>query len=596
MHSLFTSLSVALLSVALLAGCSHHGTDASVPPPAALNPTGTTNDNVAATEKSAPLRPSQAAIASAHALSTQAGMEVLAQGGNAFDAAIAVAASLGVVEPYSAGIGGGGFWLLYLAEQDEYKFIDAREMAPAAAHKDYFLNPDGSVNRDRAVNGPTAAGIPGQAAAFVHLAEHYGQLPLTTSLQAAIDQAKNGFEVDAHYQKLMGFRLQAVRRYEESANLFLQDNDIPEVGYRIRQPDLANTLTALALRGFDGFYKGPVAEKMVVSVKEHGGDWTLQDLANYHVVEREPIDLSVAGKRLISAPPPSSGGIALAQMLKMLHLANPNWAQLPTVEQTHLLAEVMRRAYKDRAEHLGDPDFYPVPVEQLLSDQRAQDWVASIDMDRATPSLSLKGNKNLHEGFHTTHLSVLDQYGNRVSATLSINLPFGSAFTAEGTRILLNNEMDDFSAKPDAPNAYGLVGNEANAIAPGKRPLSSMTPSMLESDGQIAIWGTPGGSRIITMVFLGLLEHLQDKPVADWVSRPRFHHQYLPDVIQHEPNTFSAAEMQALEAKGHTLKSVGRQYGNMQAILWDLESNTVTAAADPRGVGTAQTQIPAQTH
>ncbi|MAE20803.1 MAG: gamma-glutamyltransferase, partial [Pseudomonas sp.] len=437
----------------------------------------------------------KAAIASAHPLATQAGLNILHQGGNAFDAAIAVAASLGVVEPYSAGIGGGGFWLLYRAQDDSYHFVDARETAPQAFHRDYYLDAEGNVDRDKAVNGATAGGIPGQPAAFVHLAEHYGKLPLTQTLSAAITQAKEGFPVDSHYQKLIGFRLDAVQRYPESARIFLDDSRIPDEGFVLKQPELAATLERLASEGFDGFYRGPLANTMVTEVNAAGGSWTLDDLAGYTVKERAPIRVTVGNTEFISAPPPSSGGIAIAQMLKMLE--HFNWTDLNDADQIHLLTEVMRRAYRDRAEYLGDPDFVDVPVDALISEARNSAWAKSIDMAKATPSLTLAGPKNIEEGFHTTHLSIVDAEGNRVSATLSINLPFGSAYTIPGTGILLNNEMDDFSAKPGEPNAYGLVGNDANAIAPGKRPLSSMSPSMLESEDNIAILGTPGGSRII---------------------------------------------------------------------------------------------------
>lgn len=533
------------------------------------------------------------AVASAHPLATQAGMDILAQGGNAFDAAVAVAASLGVVEPYSAGLGGGGFWLIYQADSKRYTFIDAREKAPQTAHADYYLDDKGQVDRDKAINGPTAAAIPGQPAALVHLTETYGTLPLKETLKSAIKQAREGFPVYEHYRTLMKYRLAAVRRYQHSRQIFLDQGKIPSTGYLIKQPDLATTLEAMAKRGFDGFYTGDVAQKLVASVRQQGGDWTLEDLKNYQVVERAPIRIQFGDYDVISAPPPSSGGIAIAQMLKMLaQKAVPNWRTLNPVQQTHLLVEVMRRAYKDRAEYLGDPDFVDIPQDMLLSDAHAQQWVSSLSMKQATPSLSLKGNKNLQEGFHTTHLSVIDQQGNMVSATLSINLPFGSAFTAQGTGVLLNNEMDDFSAKPGEPNAYGLVGNAANAIAPGKRPLSSMTPSIVNGPADTAIIGTPGGSRIITMVLLGMLEYMQGKPAAEWVSRPRFHHQYLPDVIQHEPNVFKPGEQQALEALGHRLKPVDRQYGNMQAILWHRQSGKVTAASDPRAYGRAQVEAP----
>lgn len=541
-------------------------------------------DTPQSADENRPLAPA-AAVASAHPLATQAGMDVLAKGGNAFDAAIAVAASLGVVEPYSAGIGGGGFWLLYEADKDQYRFIDARETAPQAADEHYYLTSSGKVDRDKAINGPTAAGIPGQVAAFSHIAEHYGRLPLKTTLADAIEQAEQGFAIDDHYRTLMRYRLDAVRRYPDSAKIFLDNNQVPEAGHVLRQKELAETLKAVAKEGSAGFYQGEVAKQLVAAVQHNGGHWTAADLANYRVIERDPIRVNFGGLEVVSAPPPSSGGIALVQMLNMLTYFQ--WQTLNPVDQTHLLTEVMRRAYLDRAEFLGDPDFISIPQADLLSEKRAQFWASSINMDRATSSLSLKGPKNIEEGFHTTHFSVLDKAGNKVSATLSINLPFGSAFTAAGTGVLLNNEMDDFSAKPGEPNAYGLVGNKANAIAPGKRPLSSMTPTIINSAEQAAILGTPGGSRIISMVFLGVLEHLQQKPVNDWVARPRFHHQYLPDVLEFEPNAFTPVELEQLSARGHSLKNTKRTYGNMQAILWDKENQRVTAASDPRGIGQA---------
>lgn len=532
------------------------------------------------------------AVASAHPLATQAGIDILNAGGNAFDAAIATAAVLAVVEPYSAGMGGGGFWLLHDSKQNKNIFVDAREKAPLKAHRDMYLDADGNIIPKLSIDGPMAAAIPGQAAAFAHLAQHYGELPLKQSLAAAIKVANEGFTTDHHYAKLAGFRKNALNQYPQAAATFLHNGDIPQPGFMIKQPQLANTLQAIADDGFDGFYKGDVAKQLVNDVQQAGGIWQLEDLAQYQVIERAPIESNYQDYTIISAPPPSSGGIAIAQMLSMLESVHNkwDWKQLNEVDQTHLLAEVMRRAYFDRAHYLGDPDFVDVPQSKLLDANYNAKLAASINMNQATDSKTLGSQVQILEGFHTTHLSVLDKQGNRVSATLSINLPFGSAFLSGSTGVLLNNEMDDFSSKPGTPNAYGLVGNEANAIAPGKRPLSSMTPSFVESNDSLAILGTPGGSRIITMVFLGMLEHIQQKPVSDWVARPRFHHQYLPDVIQHEPNTFSDEAKQALIKKGHELKDVGRQYGNMHAILLDKTTRTVTAASDPRGVGQAQIQ------
>ena len=527
-----------------------------------------------------------AAIASAHPLATEAGMTILASGGNAFDAAVAVAASLGVVEPYNSGIGGGGFWLLYEAKTHTYRFIDARETAPQSAHADLYVNAQGRVERDHAMNGPRSAAIPGQAAAFVHLAQHYGQLPLSKTLAPAIEQAELGFSVYPHYQTLAQFRLPILQRFNDSARLFLQNNQVPELGYVVRQPELAHTLKALANDGFSGFYQGAIAQKMLSAVNAQGGHWRAEDLSQYRVIEREPLHVRYGDLEVISAPPPSSGGIALLQMLNMLNYFQ--WEALPEAEQTHLLSEIMRRAYFDRATHLGDPDFIDIPTTQLLSEHHAEQWINSIRMEETTPSSHFPLTVPPQEGTHTTHFSVLDQYGNMVSATLSINLPFGSAFTVPGTGILLNNHMDDFSAQPGSANAYGLVGNHANAIAAGKRPLSSMTPTIINSPQSTAILGTPGGSRIISMVLLGVLEHLQGKPVQDWVARPRIHHQYLPDQIEYEPNALSEESLMALAAKGHLLKKTAREYGNMQAILWDKEHQQVNAASDPRGYGASQ--------
>lgn len=533
--------------------------------------------------------PGQNAVASAHPLATQAGMAILDQGGNAFDAAIAVAAALAVVEPYSAGMGGGGFWLLH-REQDGFQtFVDARETAPSAATANMYQDKDGKVMRDWAVNGPSAAGIPGQAAAFVHVAEKYGQLPLTTTLEPAIKLAENGFPVDEKYRKLASYREEVLNRFPESSGIFLHNGKVPASGHVIRQPDLAKVLKAIAEQGNAGFYHGDVAKQLVDGVQQTGGLWTLQDLASYKVVERTPIVSQFRGARLISAPPPSSGGIVMANALNILSQFNEGH----TGDMTpHLAVEAMRRAYQDRARYLGDPDFVDMPVDKLLSMDYAKQRAASITLDKATPSASLGEPVGVEEGFHTTHLSVLDKDGNRVSATLSINLPFGSGFVPPGTGVLLNNEMDDFSAKPGSPNAYGLVGSEANAIAPGKRPLSSMTPTFVEFDDRVAILGTPGGSRIISMVLLGVLEAADNKPVQDWVSKVRYHHQYLPDEVQAEPEFVGSEAAKQLMLLGHKVVSTGRDYGNMQAILWRRESNDVSAASDPRGIGSAEVRAP----
>ncbi|MFC3152571.1 gamma-glutamyltransferase [Litoribrevibacter euphylliae] len=530
--------------------------------------------------------PPQSAIASAHPLATQAGIKILQQGGNAFDAAITVASVLAVVEPYSSGFGGGGFWLIHDAKQQRNVFIDGRETAPQKAHPKLYQNNQNEVIRSLSINGPLAAGIPGQAAALAHLAKHYGNLPLSTTLSDAIHYAEQGFPVDKVYRKLAAYRLKAMQEERTTNAIFLVDGKIPELDHLIKQPALAQTLKRLAKAGHTGFYQGETAQYLVKNMTDHGGIWTLEDLANYQVIERAPIEFDYQGYHFISAPPPSAGGIALAQMFGMLqHHTMP---QHQSVEQIQLLAEVMRRAYRDRAEYLGDPAFTDIP-SKLTSSSYLQQLSNSITPNKATPSSELKPVLPPNQGTDTTHYSILDDQGNRVSATLSINLPFGSAYTDPDTGLLLNNEMDDFSSQPGVPNSYGLVATEANAVEAGKRPLSSMTPTFIESPDSLAILGTPGGSRIITMVFLGALEHLNQAPVENWVSRPRFHHQYLPDVIQHEPETFSSAEKKQLERHGYKLKPVGRTYGNMQAILWNLKEKKVTAASDPRRIGNSLT-------
>ena len=534
----------------------------------------------------APGTPPAQAVASAHPLATAAGQAILEAGGNAFDAAIAVSAALAVVEPYSSGLGGGGFWLLHRASDGRQVMIDGRERAPLAAQRDLYLDKSGDVVPGLSMNGPLAAAVPGEPAALVYLASHYGRLPLAKSLAPAIRLAAEGFAVDERYRRLARFRLDVLQRYPAAADIFLHNDAVPEAGTLIRQPDLAATLRALAEHGRDGFYGGKMATLLVQGVRAAGGIWTERDLAEYRVVEREPVSFDYRDLHIVSAAPPSSGGIALATMLHILE--GYPLASLPEAEHVHLVTEAMRRAYRDRAEYLGDPDFVEIPVQQLIHPWYAAGLRASIRSDRATPSAALPGSEAAQSGNDTTHFSILDRDGNRVAGTLSVNYPFGSGFVAPGTGVLLNDEMDDFSAKPGVPNAYGLVGAEANSIAPGKRPLSSMTPTFVESDRGVAILGTPGGSRIITMVLLGILDLEQGHGPVSWVSEPRFHHQYLPDVIQYEPEAFSPDVQQALRAQGHTLKPLERGYGNMQAIYWDFAGKRVEAVSDPRGAGSAE--------
>ena len=530
--------------------------------------------------------PPAAAIASAHPLATQAGHEILASGGNAFDAAVAITAALAVVEPTGSGLGGGGFWLLHRESDNFDIMIDGRERAPLAAHRDMYLDSGGQVIPGLSVDGPLAAAIPGTPAAIDHLASQYGRLPLTKSLAPAIRLARKGFTIDEHYQRLAKFRLQALRASRSSAKVFLENKEVPSPGFIIKQPDLAKTLETIAKQGKDGFYSGPIAKKLVDGVRKSGGIWSMKDLIEYSVIERPPLQGQYQDIHITATAPPSSGGVALLTMLNIL--ANYHLNDLDSSTQKHLIIETMRRAYRDRAEFLGDPDYVDIPVQRLIHPFYAAGLNVSIRLDQATPSSSLPGTPGGDDGAHTTHFSVLDREGNRVAATLTINLPFGSGFMPPGTGILLNDEMDDFSIKSGVPNVYGLIGAHANAIAPGKRPLSSMTPTFLDDGEKIALFGTPGGSRIITMLLLAVLDFAQGGDPASWVSVKRYHHQFMPDAVSYEPNAFSEDEVSRLVALGHILKQRDAPYGNMQAVLWDRKLNKVLAASDPRGNGLAQ--------
>lgn len=527
-----------------------------------------------------------AAIASAHPLATQAGVAILKQGGNAFDAAIAVTAALAVVEPYSSGLGGGGFYLLHQAENDRYLMLDARERAPLLARKDLYLDNAGNVIPDASITGPLSAGIPGIPAALVVLAEQYGQLKLTQSLAPAIQFAREGFAVDEIYQRMAGFRLKALQKNAEASRLFLDNGKVPALNHKIVQQDLAKTLERIAHSGLAGFYDKEVADLLVADVQRHGGIWSKEDLQSYQVKERSPELASYKDMKMVFASLPSSGGLVLSQIFAMLNQFDIE--AMTKAQRIHIIAEAMRRAYRDRAEYLGDPDFIEVPSEQLVSEDYIASLVKTIRASHATPSAELKPvAQPSGPGTDTTHFSIIDEAGNKVSATLSINYPFGSCFVAKGTGILLNDEMDDFASKPGVPNVYGLVGSHANAIEPGKRMLSSMTPSIVETRDRVAVIGTPGGSRIITMVLLGILDFYENKTADEVVNAGRFHHQYLPDQISYEPDALEEDVLGELNNYGHKTQLLDHQYGNMQMIIIDKKTGLVDAASDNRGVGKA---------
>lgn len=524
------------------------------------------------------------AIASAHPLATRAGLEIITKGGNVFDAAVAVSAALAVVEPSGSGLGGGGYWLLHRVNDGFETMIDGREKAPLAASKDMFLDKRGKVVSRLSLDGALAAAIPGMPAALVHLSENYGRLPLTESLVPAIRYAQTGFAVGEKYIKQLKFRSEVLKKDPKTAKIFLDKSQLPAIYSILKQPDLANTLTQLAESGRDGFYDGDIADQLVDSVNKAGGIWSKQDLKSYQVVEREPVKGEYYGIKITSAAPSSSGGIVLIEALNIL--SDYDLTETNVTTRKHLITEALRRAYHDRALYLGDSDFIDIPIKRLLNQDYAAGLRSSIRTDKALPSSQLSGEiQELKEGDNTTHFSIIDDQGNRVAATLSINFPFGAGFVAGGTGVLLNNEMDDFVSSPGAMNGYGLVGGTANAIEPGKRMLSSMTPTFLENDSHVAVLGTPGGSRIISMVLLAVLDFAQGNGPESWVNIPRFHHQFIPDVLEYENNALSTDEIAGLTAKGHLLKQTRYRYGDMQAVSWNKKSRLLDGASDRRGVG-----------
>ena len=528
----------------------------------------------------------KAAIASAHPLATAAGFEILAKGGNVFDAAVAVSAALAVVEPSGSGLGGGGYWLLHREPDGFETLIDGREKAPLAAHKAMYLDKDGKVIAKSSLDGALAAAIPGLPAGLVHISEKYGQLPLEESLAPAIRYAQTGFAVGERYLKLLKFRAELINTYPETAAIFLDDGKLPQLYSILRQPDLARTLTQLAKSGRDGFYSGDIADKLVDGVQKAGGIWTKADLESYQIAEREPVRGLYKGVKITSAAPSSSGGIVLIEALNIL--SGYDLQHSDDITRKHLITEALRRAYHDRSLYLGDADFVEIPVKRLLNEDYAAGQRSSIRTDKALPSSALSGEiLPQPEGTNTTHFSIIDDAGNRVAATLSVNFPFGSGFVAQGAGVILNDEMDDFVSLPGAMNGYGLVGGVANAIAPGKRMLSSMTPTFLENDTGIAVLGTPGGSRIISMVLLAALDFAEGKGPDSWVNVPRFHHQFIPDVIEYEKGALSDAELTGLAALGHQLKVARYPYGDMQAVLLTKATKALAAASDKRGEGRA---------
>ncbi|HKT32889.1 MAG TPA: gamma-glutamyltransferase [Gammaproteobacteria bacterium] len=534
----------------------------------------------------APLKPGHDAVASAQPYATQAGMQVMAEGGNAFDAAVAVSAALSVVEPYSSGIGGGGFWLLHDAATGKDIVVDGREYAPAAATATMYQDKNGNVIPGASLNGPLSAAIPGEVAALAYINQHYGKLSFAQDLAPAIKLARDGFPLDRMFHEMLTSREDKLKQWPAAWKVFYPNGEVPPEGYLLKQPELANTLELIAKHGAAAFYTGALASKMVGAVRAAGGIWSLEDLRDYQVKLRTPLVGDYRGMKIITVPPPSSGGIVMLEALNIL--SGYDLARDSDLMCKHLIIEAMRFAFRDRAEYLGDPDFVKMPIARLLSPYYAAGLRAAILPDKATPSSDLAPvTPEAPESQHTTSIAVMDANGNMVGGTFTVNFRFGSGFMPPGTGVILNDEMDDFVSKPGVPNGFGLVGNSANEIAPHKRPLSSMMPTFLYTTHGLAILGTPGGSRIISMVMLGTLDYFNGGDAQSIVSIPRYHMQYLPDTVFYEPGAFTPNEIAGLGNMGYRLQET-HPYGNMQSITWNYQTGKVSAAADPRDIGTAE--------
>jgi gamma-glutamyltranspeptidase/glutathione hydrolase len=537
-----------------------------------------------------PVWAKSAMVSVQEAVAAEVGLQVLKDGGNAVDAGVAVALALAVTLPRAGNLGGGGFMMVHDAETGETRAIDYREMAPASATRDMYLDADGNADSTLSRFHGLAVGVPGTVAGMQLALETYGTMTLEQAAAPAIRLAEDGILVTADLADSLKALEKRMKTWPATAAIFYkEDGSFYEPGDVLKQPDLAATLKKIAAEGPDGFYKGEVAEKIAASVQEAGGSMTVEDLANYRAVIRAPVTGTYRGHEIVSMPPPSSGGTHIIQILNVMEGYPIGFLGHNSSDTIHVMAEAMKRAYADRSEYLGDPDFVDVPVKALTSKDYAAKIRDGISLNRATPSATIKPGKLApYESDQTTHFSIVDKDGNAVSNTYTLNFSYGSGMTAAGTGVLLNNEMDDFSAKPGVPNAYGLIGGEANAVEPGKRPLSSMSPTIVLKDGKpFLVTGSPGGSRIITttlQVISNMIDHGMN--VAEATHAARIHHQWLPDEIRVEDGGLSRDTVAALEAKGHTI-AVKSVMGSTQSIHVDTDKGLLLGASDPRRTGSA---------
>ena len=510
-----------------------------------------------------------AMVVSPNPYASEVGTKIMKSGGNAADAMVATQFALAVVYPRAGNLGGGGFMVLRTSD-GKTDALDYREMAPAQAHKDMYLDEKGNVIKGLSTEGGLAIGVPGTVAGMYALWKKYGKIKdWSELLQPAIDLAENGFPISATEAKRLNKYKNDFLKYNPNNHVFIKKSDW-KAGDILKQKELANTLKQIATQGPKAFYEGKIARNIVSKIKKVKGIMTLQDLKNYRAKFRKPIEVKYHDYKVISMPPPSSGGIALGQLLKIVqNYPIAKWGA-DDVKTIQLLTEAERRVYADRAKYLGDMDFYPVPVDSLLNNEYLQKRMQDFSFEQATPSDSIAAGKFKlqKESFETTHTSIVDENGMAVSCTTTLNSNFGSKVIVEGSGFFLNNEMDDFSAKPGVPNQFGLIGAEANAIAPKKRMLSSMTPSIVEKNGKVfLVLGSPGGSTIITSVFQVILNTTDfGMNIYDAVQKPRFHHQFLPDEIMYEKGRFTTEIIDSLQAKNYHLKQV-KALGVVKAIM-----------------------------
>ncbi len=536
-----------------------------------------------------PVRSKNGMVVSASNLASKVGLQILKKGGNAVDAAVAVGFALAVTYPSAGNIGGGGFMVIHLKDGRNLT-IDYREKAPINSANTLYLDQKGEVVPERIQEGVLSAGVPGSVAGLIFALEKYGTMNLADVIQPAINLAENGFPLEYRLAESMESYLDFFKKYESSIKIFSKNGLPYHEGEIFKQPDLAFTLKQIKKNGRDGFYKGKVAELVVEQCKKFGGIISLEDLEKYEPVEREPIIGSYRGYEVVSIGPPSAGGIGLVQLLNVLENFNFGISEWGSSSYIHTLVEAMKYVYADRSVHLGDEDFYPVPKEWLISKRYGKEIFAKIT-DEAIPSENIiAGNPKLYkESEETTHYSVYDGQGNAVSTTTTINSGYGSKVVVEGAGFLLNNEMDDFSVKPGFANQFGLVGSKANSIEPGKRMLSSMTPTIILKDGfPYLIVGSPGGSTILNIVLQVILNRIDFKmDIQEAINQPRFHHQWLPDLIDYEEFGLTTDVKENLIKRGHKIGQV-KSLGRVEGILIDKENNIIYGATDPRGFGSAE--------